>query len=93
MASDKFVYRPGDVVVSQCRLCRHAATGRGFHPEAELCRAFPGGIPPEIFANELDHRLPHPDDGGVRFKPRPGLHPAVVRAVAHHFAAQGRPTA
>jgi len=33
------------------------------------CRAFPGGIPIEIRLNEVDHRLPYPNDGNRQYIP------------------------
>jgi hypothetical protein len=65
---ERLVWRDGDVRLSQCALCRH----RRLEPRPEgraACLAFPDGIPAEILANSFDHRLPHPDDGGVRLLP------------------------
>ena len=42
---------------SQCTFCRWKRLGNE-------CEAFPAGIPDLILANEFDHRLPHPEDGG-----------------------------
>ena len=88
---DKFVYGPGDLVVSQCRLCRHQPGSQRYPVEA--CPSFPGGIPADVLQNRVDHRLPYPDgDEGTVFEPRSGTHPAVLRALAHHFAMRGRPS-
>lgn len=32
------------------------------------CIAFPTGIPPELWNDEIDHTRPYPDDGGVQFE-------------------------
>lgn len=31
------------------------------------CKAFPSGIPDEIFVMGIDHTLPYPGDHGIRF--------------------------
>lgn len=33
------------------------------------CNAFPSGIPAAYLNAEVDHRVPHPGDGGIRFEP------------------------
>jgi hypothetical protein len=46
------------VVPSQCRLCTHLVESDLFGTTVRLCSAFPGGIPPAVFANQTDHRVP-----------------------------------
>jgi hypothetical protein len=58
---------PGEIVPSQCAVCRHRV--RGF----AACKAFPSQIPGEIEGNQVDHRRPFDGDQGVRFEPKPGL--------------------
>jgi hypothetical protein len=77
---------PAGVVVSQCRLCRHAALG----PAGAACKAFPSHIPDEILQNEADHRLPFEGDDGVRFEPRPDVHPALLANVLRELNALNR---
>ena len=73
-------------MLSQCLLCKHAVRG----PEA-VCSAFPGQIPPEILANEFDHRKPwidqqtgQPGDRGIplersiTFEVRDGVNPLTL---------------
>ncbi|RSN57824.1 hypothetical protein DMH08_23820 [Actinomadura sp. WAC 06369] len=36
------------------------------------CAAFPDGIPYDIYFGEYDHRLPYPEDQGIRYEFRPG---------------------
>jgi hypothetical protein len=87
--SDKFAWGPGDVVLSQCAVCKHLGDG----PVA-YCAAFPGAIPVEILHNEVDHRKPwtapetgQPGDMGIplersiTFEPREGIHPAALAAL------------
>ena len=57
----------------QCLRCKHLSIGRSM-----TCTAFPDepGIPHEILKG-LDHRLPYPNDNGIRWEPSaPGVkHP------------------
>ena len=52
MAGNKYAWG-AETVLSQCVYCKHLSKG----PNA-ACAAFPGAIPPEILANEFDHRKP-----------------------------------
>lgn len=58
--------------INICWACKHldpdGAPMRGMI-ETGVCRAFPKGIPPEIFADGFDHREPFPGDNGIRFTP------------------------
>lgn len=72
--------------ISQCWLCQH------FDREdkrAKRCAAFPNGIPAAVFGNSIDHREPVDGDGGLRFKPRPGViegfHPMNRRDLGIRF--------
>jgi hypothetical protein len=37
-----------------------------------FCKAFPDGIPDDIYLEEFDHRLPYPGDHGIRFEFKEG---------------------
>ena len=47
-----------------CVYCAHLITD----PEGRTCKAFPDGIPMEIWDGRNDHRKPYPGDGGVVFR-------------------------
>lgn len=49
----------------QCVSCIH-------YDYANLCAAFPAGIPEEIMDGTFDHRRPYPGDQGIRWEPMPG---------------------
>lgn len=49
-----------------CYSCIHQ------HEDRSRCDAFPAGIPREIMLSRYDHRKPHEDDNGIRFKQDPG---------------------
>ena len=91
--SDKFAYELGDVALSQCAFCIHFAPG----PQS-VCAAFPGQIPPEIMANNYDHRQPwidpdadEPGDRGIAltesilFTPREHVPAGVLAALYRHL--------
>jgi len=48
-----------------CTFCCHIDP----RPRRRTCKAFPGGIPEEIWLGTNDHRLPFPGDGGMTFAP------------------------
>lgn len=89
LMSDKFTWKPGDVVLPQCSLCRHRSD---LNPSS--CAAFPARIPGEILTNEYDHRRPWTDattgeaedmgiplEGSITFEAREGIHPDVLAAL------------
>lgn len=91
--SDKFVYSPEDVVLSQCAYCSRLS-------RLDLvCAAFPGSIPPEILANTFDHSRPWIDpetgepgdrgiplEGSILFDPKPGVTPAQLARLRAEIA-------
>lgn len=97
MSSDpreRFVWG-AETVLTQCAYCKHAAPG----PDA-VCAAFPGQIPPEILANEVDHRQPwidpatnEPGDegvalaGSITFSPAEGVTPDALAVLYRHLDA------
>ena len=57
-------------VNSQCGNCKHLRRAQvGYR-----CDAFPNGVPAIIIFNQFDHRLPHPDDNGIRYEARDPLY-------------------
>ncbi|HZR35309.1 MAG TPA: hypothetical protein VFA75_08020 [Nevskia sp.] len=51
----------------QCSACTHFI-GSAVYGATGRCRAF-HQIPADIWAGTFDHRKPHPQDGGITFKP------------------------
>ena len=66
---DRFGSMPDDgeflLVRPQCLSCRH------FQLRMQNCTAFPRGIPDAIYTNKHNHRLPYPNDNGIRFEEKP----------------------
>ncbi len=85
-ATDRMTWG-SEAVLSQCLYCKHLAAGPAF-----ACSAFPSVIPPEIVANEVDHREPWidpatgaagdkgvPDVASITFEPRSNVPaPALI---------------
>ena len=51
--------------IIQCSRCKHFYS---HIKKRNACKAYPDGIPTEIFSTELDHREPQKGDGGVQFE-------------------------
>ena len=49
-----------------CNSCQHL-NGDG---AARTCKAFPGGVPKEIWKGENDHTKPYAGDHGIQYKER-----------------------
>lgn len=47
-----------------CTFCKNYISGR----EIRKCRAFPDGIPDEIWTGENDHTKPYKGDHGIQFE-------------------------
>lgn len=58
--AEKLTHR--NVETGQCATCRFRADG-------QTCRAFPRGIPHEIFTGKRDHTKPYPGDRGFLYEP------------------------
>lgn len=92
-ADDKFTWGAGDVVVTQCTLCKHRGT-----LDPWQCAAFPAGIPDKIRTNNYDHRKPWIDprtgepgdegiplDGSITFEPADGVSEETLAALYRHL--------
>lgn len=61
---DKFVTQAiTDVSFNQCSKCKH------FNGSIR-CKAFPNGIPMDIFGGKVDHSKPVKGDNGITFEPK-----------------------
>jgi hypothetical protein len=49
-----------------CLVCRHYDRAARGHPPR--CRAFPDGIPAEVWGGYVEHVEPLEGDGGIRFE-------------------------
>jgi hypothetical protein len=49
-----------------CYVCKNFITAKG-----AKCKAFPEGIPDDIYWGKHDHRKPYPGDNGIRFEKDP----------------------
>ena len=63
MNMDKFTAKPKEIKVPICNECKHRMGGG-------KCKAFPEGIPNEIFNSFIDHRKPVEGDHGIQFESR-----------------------
>jgi hypothetical protein len=52
---------------AQCIFCKHYEIEWGIF--AGTCKAYPDGVPLEIWSGEIDHSEPYPDDNGIQFEP------------------------
>lgn len=54
---------------SICYLCKHFDVKAYDEKPSEFhCEAFPQAIPQEIISRKFDHRMPYPNDTGIRFE-------------------------
>ena len=51
----------------KCYYCKHYIISEDIIPK---CKAFPDGIPLEIFREEIDHTQPYEGDNGIQFEPK-----------------------
>lgn len=58
-----------------CISCKHFQEGpREGQERFAYCRAFPAGIPRQVFYSEFVHLSPYPGDNGLQWEPfRPGV--------------------
>ena len=49
-----------------CIFCKHL--GGDNDNDQPTCKAFPFGIPDDIYLGGADHRMPLPDDNGIQFE-------------------------
>jgi hypothetical protein len=56
-------YQPYQERSKQCERCVNL-----IERTRKRCEAFQGGIPPEIWNDEIEHNRPYPNDNGIRFE-------------------------
>lgn len=56
------------MIISQCVFCKHYNKSG-----ANVCAAFPAGIPEKVLLNEVNHQKPVTGDNGIRFSPKPDV--------------------
>ena len=49
----------------KCHSCKHYIISEDVIP---ICKAFPNGIPLEIFREEIEHTKPYGNDNGIVFE-------------------------
>lgn len=49
----------------KCLSCEHYTVTDSYLP---TCKAFPNGIPKEIWGERVDHTKPYPEDNGIQFQ-------------------------
>ncbi|MCX7998614.1 MAG: hypothetical protein N3A69_06635 [Leptospiraceae bacterium] len=50
-------------IIPRCFRCKN-------YIKFKTCKAFPNGIPDEVFFNEVYHTKPYPGDNGIQFEPK-----------------------
>jgi len=55
--------------ISQCLVCKHFS-GQVEGSDEQGCAAFPGGIPGDVWKNNVMHTEPIEGDGGIIFERR-----------------------
>ena len=51
----------------KCYYCKYYIISDNIPPK---CKAFPNGIPWEIFREEVDHTQPYEGDNGIQYEPK-----------------------
>jgi len=54
------------IAFNSCTKCKHFDFN---NKDANTCKAFPKGIPDEIFLGKNDHKKPYFGDNGIQFEP------------------------
>ena len=65
----------------QCMVCVHYRSPLDSDDDdfpAQTCDAFPGRIPDEIWAMQVDHRVPYPGDHGIQWESDGPPYPAAA---------------
>jgi hypothetical protein len=71
------------LATAQCQVCRHyvcTIVDGQWHP---TCKAFPEGIPDDLFFHKVSHTEAYPGDNSLRFEP---MSPAEQRTMNQKLA-------
>ena len=55
------------IKISKCLSCKNYIVSNDM---SDKCKAFPDGIPLEVFREEVDHTKPYNGDNGIQFEPK-----------------------
>lgn len=55
-------------IMSNCFSCKHLFWLTDKSKSIEVCKAFPNGVPKEVYTGKVLHTKPYPGDNGILFE-------------------------